>query len=296
MTSPFPESVRRIALIAPAGVAAPEAVDQAVERLRAWKIEPVVMPHVRAGTQEKYLAAADHARAAELEEAWLDPAIDMLLCVRGGFGSAHLLPLLRWELLRRRAMPLIGYSDLTALHLAMLRHQAGIPIVGPMGIRLEQIATDPYTLNRFRRVLSGEAHEVIIRPDGNQPEVLRPGTAAGSVFAANLAVIVTLCGTGWMPDLTGWILILEDIGEPVYRLDRYLTQLRQCGILDRCAGLVFGDFADCGDREERMVLFRRVAAGFAGPVLTDFPFGHTFPLCSLRQGQLMTIDHQTVTA
>lgn len=294
-SNPFPENIRRIALIAPAGVAKPEAIDDAVKQLCAWGIEPVVMPHVQAGTEEKYLASTDAHRATELEQAWLDPEIDLLLCVRGGFGCAHLLPRLHWDRLRSRQMPLVGYSDITALHLAMIRYRAGIAIAGPMAIRLPQIADDPYTSDNFRRVLHHAPAETVVRPDGAPLELLNKGNVTGPVFAANLAVMVTLCGTGRMPDLSGWILLLEDIGEPVYRLDRYLTQLQQCGVLDQCAGLVFGSFTDCGDPAEQLVLFRRLAATFDGPVVTGFPFGHSFPLCSLRQGSRMTIAGNTVT-
>jgi len=289
MASPFPSSIRRVGIIAPAGMADPHQLKAGITQLNNWGIEAVTAPRLQCGTAEKYLSASAADRADDLTALWLDPSVDLLLAVRGGYGCAHLLPLLDWEKLRTRNIPVVGYSDLTALHLSMLRHDAGTPIAGPMAIRMHTI--DSYTIKAFHHILAAEPERVLTCPDGErQLEILSPGTAAGPLFAANLAVMATLCGTPWMPDLSGWILLVEDVGEPVYRLDRYLTQLAQSGILTGCRGLIFGGFSDCGEAAERQLLFRRIANEVTGPVLNGFPFGHTFPLASLRQGGNIRIE------
>jgi len=289
MNSPFPSEIHQIGLVAPAGPARPELLDAGIEQLRQWNLKVIEGAHVRTGTAEKYLSASAAERAADLQQLWEQPEIDLILCVRGGFGSAHLLSLLDWERLRRRPVPVVGYSDITALHLAMIREQAGLPLAGPMAIRMHTI--EDYTGEAFRHILSGEGPRRLTLPDGgNRLEVIRAGRVEAPVFAANLAVMATLLGTPWMPDLSGWILLVEDVGEPVYRLDRYLTQLEQSGVLNECAGLIFGRFSDCGEAAEREPLWRRLAANFSGPVLNGFPFGHTFPLASLRQGGLLRIE------
>ncbi len=290
--NPFPENVHKVAVIAPAGREGQESIISGCRILNDFGIETVIMPHVFAGSSEGYLAAEINARLADLLQCWCEPDVDLVLCSRGGFGSAHLLPHIDWPLLQSRRLPLVGYSDITALHMAMYSRQCGPLIAAPMCARLKDLAHDDYTLYHYARALrESSVPEILMRPDGTQNlHVLKPGTVTAPLFAVNLSVAVTLCGTPYMPDLTGHVLMVEDVSEPVYRLDRYLTQLSQCGVLSKLAGLMFGTFRDCGLPEEREVVFRRVASEVDGPVVAGFPFGHTFPFVSIRQGRRITIN------
>ncbi|MDD3118550.1 MAG: LD-carboxypeptidase [Victivallales bacterium] len=290
--NPFPPRIRTVAVVAPAGPAASEAVASGCRQLQAWGLDVKVMPHVFTGADESYLAAPAAARRCDLEQCWREPDIDLVLCARGGFGTAHLLPHLDWTLLRSRPLPLIGYSDITALQLAMYRHRCGPLLAAPMCGRLGDLAADDYTCYYYARALADQvtAEPVCLPGGGDRMTVLQEGTAAGPLLAVNLAVAATLCGTPFMPDLSGHILLVEDVGEAVYRLDRFLTQLAQCGVLGGLAGLVFGSFRDCGTAPERERLFRRIGAAVSGPVLTGFPFGHTFPLAAVRQGRRAVIE------
>ena len=123
---------------------------------------------------------------------------------------------------------------------------------------------------------------------------LRPGTVVGSLVPVNLTLLAALCGTPYLPDLAGKILIVEDIGEPVRKLDRHLTQLRLAGIPQKLAGLVFAQFSDCGDEPQRMCLFRDFARSVPGPVLAGLPFGHELPSLSFVYGEHAEIRNGTL--
>jgi muramoyltetrapeptide carboxypeptidase len=288
----FPPGIKHIAIIAPAGPATPEKVYAGVKILQDSGIQVTVMPHVFSGSEAKYLAAAATERVADLHNCWKDLTVDLVLCTRGGFGSAHLLPLIDWDLLRSRRLPLIGYSDITVLHLAMLKMNAGISVVAPMAAKLEEaLLLHPlkdYTAKYLHKMLTGESVE-LITPDGKPLRCFRPGTATGMPVAANLAVMSAAIGTPYFPSLIDRILIVEDINEPVYKLDRYFTQLRQAGILNECSAIIFGEFIDCGEKDELNHFFEQISATVNVPVWGGFPFGHGLPLASLRMDKPMAI-------
>lgn len=270
--------IRHIAVVAPAGPMNGETLAAGVAALEALGKQVTVMPHVLKCDALPYLAASAAARAADLTAAWLDPGVDLVLAARGGFGSAHLLPLLDWEALRRRDLPLVGYSDITALLFAFDRFGAGRPVVAPMAGKFAEAWAEEATRRELIDLFAPEAGPRRISP---ALTVLRPGELRGRPLAANLAVAASLCGTPYLPSGAGRIIILEDLNEPPYKVDRYLTQLEQSGFFRDCAGILFGGFLDCGEPEVLSRLFARALAWTAGPVGGGFPFGHAFPLTSL---------------
>jgi muramoyltetrapeptide carboxypeptidase len=291
MFNPFPENIKTIAVIAPSGPASPEQVHAGCGFIEKLGIKVKLAPGVLNQGQCPYLSANTSSRLDDLHGAYADNTIDLILCARGGFGAAHLLPEIDWTIIRSRSIPLVGYSDINALHLAMIKNNAGIPVVGPMCIRLPQLHDDAYTLEYFKRALSDSpARHALLPNGGEQLTTLIPGCVKAPVIASNLAVMVSLCGTEFMPELKGKILMLEDINEPAYKLDRYLTQLKQNGILDDIAGLLLGDFIECGSGDERNEMFNRVLGKLDCPVYSGFPFGHGFPLLSVRQNSIIEID------
>ncbi len=255
-------------IVSPAGPTPPEVFDAGVEGVKKLGFGAKVFPHARGNAG--YLSAPAEARLADLSAAWLDPEVDAILCARGGFGSAHLLPLLDWRKMKERRLPLIGFSDITALHLAMDKMQVGRPIAAPMLKFISQL--EQWSFDAFLRVLE--------RRDGEfgGAEQLTGGAFSGRPLAGNLTVMASLLGTPYFPDPTGRVLVLEDVGEPLYRIDRMLTQLEQSGIFAACAGVVFGFFTegDFTDDELRELLF---SAGKRAhkPVVVGYPFGHKLP-------------------
>lgn len=216
-----------------------------------------------------YFAGDDDRRLGELLEALADPAVDALICARGGYGTTRLLPGIDLAAVRDANKTLVGFSDITALH--AIWAQAGVrsihaPMVAALGKADARI-----------RELWIDALEC---PDKTRRWNLCPlveGEASGLLAGGNLAVLGALLGTPYQPDFTGRILFLEDVGERPYRIDRVLTSLRQAGAFDGLAGLVLGSFTE-GDPGADGVTVEEVFAdhflGASFPVVTGFPAGH----------------------
>ena len=289
------DKFHNIGIIAPAGKLKPDKFDTGIAFLRAFGKQLKFGGHVNGPSPADYLSAGAEERAEDLSSLWFDPEIDLLLAVRGGFGSAHLLPLLDWQALKTRPeIPLAGFSDITALHWAMERFGAGRPIAGPMLGKLAESAASAYTARYNRLAFDAEPYEINPAPEYGGYLPLKPGTASGLPLVGNLTVAATLCGTPYLPDVSGRILILEDLNEPLYKLDRSLTMLEQNGIFERCAGVLFGQFSDCASQPELHTLLRRSAVCVIGPVIAFFPFGHTLPIATIDFHRAIAFEHTRV--
>ena len=290
------QTFKHAALIAPAGKVEKEDLDLSVELLEKAGLQVKVMPHVLSDLEESYLAAPLKERLQDLHACWRDKSIDLIFCVRGGFGTAHLLPKINWNLLRTRRIPFVGYSDITALHMAMLQEKVGTPIAAPMPIIFHEALfknnENQYTRDYMHWALNGNIPPgtEITTPNNKKLNIIKSGYALCLPVVANLSVLTSLCGTKWFPKLRHRVLIIEDLNEPLYKLDRYLTQLLQCGALKKCEGLIFGQFNNCGEEEEKQALFRRFAKYIKGPVISDFPFGHEFPSISISMRHHLRIE------
>jgi muramoyltetrapeptide carboxypeptidase len=278
------DNLKCVAIIAPAGGMETVKIEDRCKALNSLGIETVIMPHVLKDNGLPWHSSALQNRLDDLHDALRDPDIDALWCTRGGVGSAALLPHIDWDLMRKRNLPLIGYSDITALHLAMLSKNAGIPVVAPMIGKLPKAVDCEFTTTKMKQAFSAEEYEICTLSS------ISPGLATALPVAANLTVTASLCGTGFMPDLSGKILIIEDINESAYRLDRCLVQLQQCGVLNDLSGLVFGEFTGCGKPELLITLFRHWAAELDCPIWTGFPFGHEFPLAAINMSRPIAIS------
>jgi muramoyltetrapeptide carboxypeptidase len=296
MENIFMQTFKHAALIAPAGKAEQEDVQLSVDLLEKAGLQVKVMPHVFCDIDENHLAAPLKERLQDLHACWRDKSIDLIFCVRGGFGTAHLLPKIDWNLLRTRRIPLVGYSDITALHMAMLKQKVGTPIVAPMPAVFDEALLknkeNEYTRNFMRLALSDNINPgtELVMPGDKVFNVIKPGYALCMPVVANLSVLTSLCGTKWFPNLRHRILVIEDLNEPLYKIDRYLTQLLQSGVLRDCEALLFGQFNNCGEEDEKQELFKRFAENIKGPVITDFPFGHNFPSVSLSMRHHLRIE------
>jgi muramoyltetrapeptide carboxypeptidase len=236
-----------------------------------------------------YLAGDDQSRLGLFAELMEDPEVDGLMAVRGGYGCQRLLPFLAGRWRAWPAKPIFGFSDLTALHLARLAASGVIGFHGPVLVSLGK--SDPRrSADRLSRsdlkktLLSG-------KPAGgwtfSERQALRPGRAVGPLLGGNLTLVTALLASPWRPDFEGAILMLEEVDEAPYRLDRLLVTLRQSPVWSRAAALVLGRFSDCGPKSEIRRLLREAADDFPGrPVIWGAPFGHLsrnrlFPLGAL---------------
>lgn len=277
----------RVALVAPAGpLRGADELERAVEQSRALGWEPIAGEHAlaRAG----YLAGDDAHRVADMNAALADDTIDGIWCLRGGYGAMRILSSLDYDAMRRHPKALIGYSDITALHAAFGARADVVSYHGP---------TARGQLTGFSR---DSLERAVIR--GEDPcglaagaRVLRGGRAAGRLVGGNLALLASLVGTPFAPDYTNAILIVEDVGETTYRIDRMLRQLELSGALGAVAGIVFGQFTEGTDPTDvtsrRLDDVLREAADVAGvPAIAGAPIGHVDDQWTVPLGALAELD------
>lgn len=277
----------RVALVSPAGpLRGPADLERAIANVESLGWEPVIGDHVLA--RHGYFAGSDEERRGDLERALRNPAVDGVWCARGGYGSMRLLDALDYAALARWPKAVIGFSDITALHAA---------IATRCGLVSYHAPTARGALSAFSRDSLRRALQLGTDPCGSATaaRMVRGGVAEGRLMGGNLALLAALAGTPYFPPLDGAILVLEDIGEAVYRIDRMLQQLRLSGALSRVAGLVFGAFTDCpqtGDDGERSLddLIDEIAALVGVPCIAGVPVGHIDEQWTLPLGMLATLN------
>lgn len=219
--------------------------------------------------REGYFAGTDAHRLAMLHDAFADPAIQAVWCVRGGYGSMRLLPRLDIKAIRKNPKLFMGSSDITAL-LNFLCARCGMATLhGPMITTMAR--ADKNALQSFASAVTGDKP---IAVSADSLETIVPGRATGPVAGGNLTTLAHLLGTPFFPDLKDAIVFLEDIGEKPYRIDRMLTQLLFSGSLDHAAGICLGTYHNCGEKDEILKVFRDRLSHLPMPVASGFPVGH----------------------
>jgi muramoyltetrapeptide carboxypeptidase len=268
-------------------------ITEALDRLRAHGFR--IKPGAHLEERDGYLAGTDAQRAADLHAAFADPEVDAVLALRGGYGSIRLLPLLDYAAIRATPKPFIGYSDNTALHLALEKEAGLVSFHAPNASEaflpgneatFRQTLFNPAWLRAPTTLFSGGA-EI-----GKSLKTLVPGKATGRLIGGNMTCLLRLIGTPYEPDFRGVILFLEDIGEKAYRVDGMFTHLRFAGVLDRIAGLVLGKF-DHGEEMERWRIegcLKREAERIGVPCLAGAPIGHMPEQVIVPHGVYAEID------
>jgi muramoyltetrapeptide carboxypeptidase len=266
----------RLAVVAPASPFERTDFEQGLDELRRLGFVPVYDDSVFARSGLGYVAGPPQLRADAIHQAWRDPSIAGVIGVRGGYGSAQLLPLLDQALARRACKPFIGYSDLTAI-LTFLSINCGMTSFhGPMLAGRLGKGSSGYDRDSFERILCRNAAAGELAPASL--ETIRAGEAAGPLFGGTMTQLLASLGTpfAFMPP-SGCVLFLDEVGERPYRLDRMITQLAQTGLLSRASAIVVGQLPQC-DEPSGAPTGRSVVAHmlgeFTGPVLYGFPSGH----------------------
>jgi len=256
-----------IAVIAPSGPVHRNLIQSGSTALQSLGYKVVLGKYVYNNTG--YLAGKDSERLKDLNQAIEDPAVGAIFCARGGYGAMRLLSGLNYGSFSSNPKPFVGFSDTTALVHALYFNSRVITFHGPMVEKFRH--PDDPNLQGLIALLSGES-QWAINLDGSR--VLRPGRAEGVILGGNLSMIAALVGTPYMPDLEGSILFLEDIGEPVYRIDRMLMSLKLRGSLARLKAIVAGEFHSCGNSDEVDMLLMEITRDLDIPVISGAPFGH----------------------
>jgi muramoyltetrapeptide carboxypeptidase len=276
-----------VALVAPAGpLKTPEDLPRAQENARVFGWEPIVGPH--ATERVGYLAGHDRDRLNDINRAIRDPKIDAIWCLRGGYGIMRILPEIDYDALSRTPKAIIGFSDITALHAAVQRKCRLVTYHGPHS----REALSDFSRDSLRRAVIEQTDSCGVAPSARE---INAGVAEGRLVGGNLALLASLCGTPFAPDLSDGILIIEDIDEPVYRIDRMLQQLKLAGAFNGCRAIVFGECVKCpddaggGGRPFDEVL-GEIAHSLGVPCLAGIPVGHIAEQWTIPMGAMARLD------
>ncbi|MFZ2325168.1 MAG: LD-carboxypeptidase [Ignavibacteriaceae bacterium] len=233
------------------------------------------------GKNHGYLAGSDEDRVKDIHAMFKDKGVKAIFTVRGGYGASRLLDKIDYRLIRNNPKIFVGYSEITALQMAFFEKAGLITFAGPM------VAVDFYDeISSFTNehfwatITSNKKPGKLKYPEEQTLPFLQKGTASGRVVGGNLAVFAGLLGTQYFPNLTGKILMVEDIGELPYRVDRMLNQLRLAGVFKKVKGIVLGQFVDCNEHnlEKKTLTLGEVVQHYIGsvnvPSIYTFPYGH----------------------
>ena len=279
----------RVALVAPAGpLRIPADIDRALANCRTLGWEPVIGEHAR--EKFSYFAGHDDERLSDLNDALRDDGIDAIWCLRGGYGAMRLLDGLDYEALRARPKAFIGYSDITAFHCAVATRCGLSSIHGPTA----RSRLTPFAERSLRAAVLRDADPCGIAP---RAKILHGGRARGHLMGGNLALLAALHGTPYQPRYEGSILVLEDVNEQPYRIERMLLQLRLSGALQSCAAIAFGSFTNTGEKDNGLggtrsldVVLQEAADRAGVPALSGIPMGHIDDQWSLPLGAEAELD------
>lgn len=265
----------RLAVVSPASPFTREEFDQGLVEIRRLGFVPSYDESVFA--RQRYVSGAPEVRAAAIHHAWRDPSIAGLIGVRGGYGSAQILPLLDRDEARRARKPFIGYSDLTAILTFLTIGCDLVAFHGPMLAGRLGRGAEGYDRDSLMKALCRKEPMGELTSPGL--EAIRPGDVSGPLLGGTLTQLLASLGTPFAFDPPqGHVLFFDEVGERPYRLDRMVTQLRQTGLLARASAVVIGELPRCeepsGDPMARAVM-ADLFADFPGPVLVGFPSGHT---------------------
>ncbi len=291
-----------VGLITPATyMTDPDALITAERTMRYFGLKPRLGRNVK--KRDGYLAGTVEHRLEDLHAMFTDPEVKGVFPLRGGYGSGHLLDRIDYDLIQRNPKVFTGYSDITAMHLAIHKRTGLVTFHSPIPVS----AFTDYTIDHFRRALfRAEPLGTLTNPPESNPlrprhtlRTIHPGKARGRLIGGNLSLIAGTMGTPFEVDTRGSILFLEDVGEQPYQIDRMLTNLRLAGKLQAAAGIVFGECNDCGPRDYKPSfastlslgeVVDEILGGLDIPVLSGLTIGHTPDQLTLPIGVMATLD------
>jgi muramoyltetrapeptide carboxypeptidase len=285
-----------IGIVAPASAPSTAAkIEKGVAYLEkmGYRVKPGKHVHEISG----YLAGSDSHRADDLNAMFADPEVNAIIAVRGGYGSPRILDRIDYDCIRKHPKIFIGYSDCTALHSAFLRHAGLISFSGPM-VAVEMFeGIDPYTEENFWRTITDPSERRVLQnPSDQQVQTIHPGVCEGILVGGNLTVFLSLWGSPYSLPLRDTILLLEEIDEKPYRIDRMFSQLKHACAFQRISGLILGSFTDCVSNEpdKPSLTLEQVFSDYLSPlslpIIGNVAHGHASPKLTLPIGLKVRLD------
>ncbi|MBK7980426.1 MAG: LD-carboxypeptidase [Ignavibacteriae bacterium] len=269
-----------IGLISPASYISDSQLNEAISNFQNLGFNVKYNPAIK--DKYGYLAGSDSARAEDFNEMITDKDIDAIVAVRGGYGCARMLPFIDYELIKKNPKIIIGYSDITSLLYAIYEKTGLVCFHGPVGTS----TFNDYSIQHLQNILLEPRENYKMKnsyTDENQIVVINEGIGEGELVGGNLSIVVSMIGTEYDIDTKGKIIFLEEVGEEPYRIDRMLTQMKQSGKFDNCAGIALGVFKNCDIKKEDpefenslslVQIFNDILGDLKVPVIYNLSFGH----------------------
>lgn len=246
---------------------------------------------------EGYLAGIDKERLSDFHEMFKDKNVKAIFCSRGGYGAFRLLEKIDYKIVKNNPKIFVGYSEITALQMAILHKTGLVTFAGPMPAKDFVDEIDPYTEENFWRMITSEKKMGRLKfPDGNKLPGITKGNATGRMIGGNLSVLSPMINSDFLPPFKDKIIMLEDVGEVPYKIDRMLNQLRISGAFKKMNGLLLGRFVDCFEHDptKKTLTLGEVMEDYLGaikkPVIYTFPHGHIDSKLTLGFGLMMKMN------
>jgi len=288
-----------IGVIAPASAAHRKQVKEGIAYLEGRGYHVKTAPNLT--RRQHYLAGNDDLRLRWLENFILDPEVDAIFCVRGGYGLLRIIDKIDYSRLASLSpKTIVGYSDITILQMAFLSKLGWVGYTGPMVASDMSGQFDSYSEEWFWKVITDHPYPLVLQsPAGEEMNVYRQGTAEGALVGGCLSLITPLLGTEYMPDLNWAVLVIEDIGEKTYHLDKQFRILRLHGVFDKISALILGHFVNCFPKNQKRSFTLReflddVIGEYEFPVISNFAYGHIRKRLTLPLGARVRVETDPV--
>lgn len=284
----------KVAIIAPASPSDKNLIDKCIASLNELGLKVVIGESCL--SEHGFLSGTDDIRANDINCMFADKNIKGIFALRGGYGCARLLDLIDFKLIKKNPKIFIGYSDITALHIAINQKSKLITYHGPM-ISTELIkGLDEYSAEYYKKfIFEHEKIEELLNPEGNSLEIINNGIASGELIGGNLSLICSSLGTKYEINTKNKILFLEEVDEVPYKVDRMLTHLKQSGKLKEANGIILGAFTNCIAPNNKKSLslqevFNDIILPLKKPTISNLACGHCLPTLTLPLGEKILLD------
>lgn len=284
----------KVAIIAPSSPIDTNLINKCVESLNSFGLNVVVGKSCI--STHGFLSGTDDTRVKDINFMFADKSIKGIFALRGGYGCARLLNLIDFKLIRKNPKIFVGYSDITALHIAINQKSNLITYHGPM-IYSELIkGLDDYSNNYYKKfIFNYYDNEEILNPEENILETINTGITSGRLIGGNLSLICSSLGTDYEIDTKNKILFIEEIDEPPYKIDRMLNQLKQSRKLKEANGIILGSFNNCDSKDNKKSLslkevFNEILLPLNKPIISNLVCGHCMPTLTLPLGAKIILN------
>ena len=294
----------RVAIIAPSSATDLKTVENAEKRIKAMGLNPIMYPTCY--TRHGHLSATDEERARDINNAFSDKDISGIICLKGGYGTPRILNMLDYNMIKLNPKVFVGFSDITGLHIAFNKICRMVTYHGPMAasgfakVENNNVEFEEYTYDSLKKnIFTNEPIGLFNNPQNEELYSLVGGKAEGELIGGNLSLLVSTLGSPFEIDTNGKILFIEEVDEPVYKIDRMLTSLALAGKFSDCEGIILGTWTNC-EREKKGYengydlpleeVFNNTLVKYNKPIITNFRAGHNYPQPTMAFGTFVEID------